>query len=274
MKTKWAWRAAALLAAAIFLNAVAAEPKVSAQDRVDGFAARTYTSPRGSTMPYRLFIPPSYDSQRAYPLIVYLHGSGGLGNDNRLQISGGNTNGTHVWTKPEVQAAHPAFVLAPQAPEGANWGGPQLTDLSPAAQTMLEIVAALEKEFHIDRTRIYLTGQSLGGYGTWDLILRRPGMFAAAVPLCGSGKTGDAPFRKVYTPADFAKIKDVPVWVFQGAADSTVPAQGVRETIAALRGVGSKVKYTEYPGVKHQVWERAYLEPALIDWLFAQRLRE
>jgi predicted peptidase len=249
-------------------------PGVAAQEHVDGFAARTYLSGRGPAMPYRLFIPPSYDGLRAYPLIVYLHGSGGLGSDNLLQISGGNTNGTHVWAKSEVQAAHPAFVLAPQAPEGASWGGPELKELSPAAQTMLEIVAGLEKEFHIDRTRIYLTGQSLGGFGTWDILVRHPGIFAAAVPLCGSGKIAEAPFRKVYSPAEFATIKDVPIWVFQGAADSTAPVQGVRETIATLRSAGSKVKYTEYAGVEHQVWERAYLDRALIEWMFAQHLAE
>jgi predicted peptidase len=128
----------------------------------------------------------------------------------------------------------------------------------------------LRHEFNIDKSRLYLTGQSLGGFGTWDVIIRRPDVFAAAVPLCGSGIVKGFPFRTVYAPADFERIKDLPIWVFQGTDDTTVPPNGPRQTVAALRKVGSKVRYMEYPGVGHQVWERAYLDPELVAWLFAQ----
>jgi len=221
-------------------------------------------------MPYRLFIPQSYDRAHSYPLIIYLHGGGGNGTDNLKQISGGNTNGSHVWTYEKAQREHPAFVVAPQAPEGTTWGGPELAESSPEARMMLEIVGMLEREFNIDKSRSYLTGQSLGGFGTWDMIIRHPNLFAAAVPLCASGTIKEFPFRKVYAAAEFKKIKSLPIWVFQGADDTSVPVSGPRQTVATLRKLGSNVKYTEYPGVGHNVWEHAYVEYGLIEWLFAQ----
>lgn len=244
--------------------------QLAAQDSVDGLVARTYVDSHGAKMPYRLFIPRGYDPRRSYPLIVFLHGGAGNGTDNLQQIIEGNTNGSHVWISDNVQREHPAFVLAPQAPDDATWGGPEAPDLSPAARMMLEIVASLGHEFKIDRSRLYLTGQSLGGFGTWDVIIRRPDIFAAAVPLCGSGIVKEFPFRTVYAPADFERIKDLPIWVFQGTDDTTVPPNGPRQTVAALRKVGSKIRYTEYPGVGHRAWERAYLDPELVAWLFAQ----
>ena len=245
--------------------------KAHAQQTVDGFVARKYSASTGATMPYRLFIPHDYDQRQSYPLIVFLHGGGGNGSDNLKQISGGNTNGTHLWTNQDVQKTHPTFVLAPQTPEGGTWGGPEAAQLSSSAQMMLEIIDTLEHEFNIDKTRLYITGQSLGGFGTWDVIIRRPQMFAAAVPLCGSGIVNHDPFRRLYSDAEFERIKDMPIWVFQGAGDTDVPAGGPRKTVATLRKLGSTVRYTEYPNVGHRVWEHAYLDRALIAWVFVQR---
>jgi predicted peptidase len=221
-------------------------------------------------MPCRLFIPRAYNPKRSYPLIVFLHGGAGNGADNLKQIIEGNTNGSHVWIRDNVQREYPAFVLAPQAPDGETWGGPEAPELSPAARMMLEIVGSLRHKFNIDKSRLYLTGQSLGGFGTWDVIIRRPDIFAAAVPLCGSGIVKGFPFRTVYAPTDFKRIRDVPIWVFQGADDATVPRDGPRQTVAELRRVGNKVRYTEYPGVGHQVWEHAYEDPELVAWVFSQ----
>ncbi len=260
----------ALLSIAVAMVTATITSSLAAQNAVDGLVARTYVDSRGAKMPYRLFIPRAYDSKRSYPLIVFLHGGAGNGTDNIQQITGGNTNGSHVWTHDDVQREHPAFVLAPQAPDGATWGGPEAPDLSPTARMMLEIVRSLEHEFNIDKLRLYLTGQSLGGFGTWDVIIRRPDVFAAAVPLCGSGIVKGFPFRTVYAATDFEKIKDVQIWVFQGADDTTVPPEGSRQAVAALRKVGSNIRYTEYPSVGHRVWEHAYIDPALVAWLFAQ----
>jgi len=260
-----------VLSIGIALCAVAIAARLFGQESVEEFVSRKYTNSDGATMPYRLFIPRAYDRDRSYPLVVYLHGGGGLGSDNLKQISGGNTNGTQVWISQAAQSKHPAFVIAPQAPEGATWGGPDASELSSPALLMLEILEGLQREFSIDRTRLYLTGQSLGGFGTWDIIIRRPDLFAAAVPLCGGGSLNQSPFRTVYRPADVETIKGMPIWVFHGADDESVPVQGSREMVATLRKLGSKIKYTEYPRVGHAVWEHAYAEPALIDWMFAQR---
>jgi predicted peptidase len=225
-----------------------------AQNTIDGFEGRTYKN-SGHTMPYRLFIPKGYDPSKKYPLVLWLHGSGSVGNDNRKQISSASTLGTHTWTRSENQAKYPAFILAPQCPSGKAWTSPgELT-------TVLEILAAVQKEFSIDSQRLYVAGQSMGGYGTWALIALRPNMFAAAIPLCGGGHVADAP-----------RIAKIPIWAFHGEADPTVSVWESRKMIEAIKKVGGKPRYSEYPGVRHEVWERTFKEPGLLDWVFAQHL--
>jgi predicted peptidase len=229
-----------------------------AQD-VDGFAARSFKGANGVTMLYRLFIP--FEPRKtALPLVVYLHGSGGIGDDNLKQISGGNATGTHVWTTPDAQRRHPTYVLAPQLPQGEQWGAPGSDALSSHAETLVQLIAALTREFVLDPDRVYLTGQSLGGGGTWDIISKRSDLFAAAVPLCGVGNLSRV-----------AAGRRLAIWAFHGAQDPLVPVTASRDLVAALRAVGSPVKYTEYPDVGHDVWTRAYVDPSLAEWLFGQR---
>jgi len=248
--------AGVVIALLIALAATAA----NAQDAVDGFAPRTFVGAGGVKMPYRLFVPDQKARTLPLPAIVYLHGGAGNGTDNLTQISGGNANGTHVWTTPQMQSRHPAFVIAAQLPPGTRWDDQGSDRLAPHAQVVIELLDSVAKEFSIDRDRVYLTGQSLGGIGTWDVIAKRPDLFAAAIPLCGVGD-----------PARASSVRDMAIWVFHGAKDDAVPVSGSREMVAALRKLGSAVKYTEYPDVEHNVWLRAYLEPQLADWLFAQK---
>jgi predicted peptidase len=215
-----------------------------AQKPVDGFQARTFKK-----MPYRLFVPPSYDKSHAHPVVLWLHGAGSVGNDNFAQMSGASLRGTHTWTTPEVQAKHPAFVLAPQAQQ--DW-----TLEFPA---VIELLSSVEQEFNIDKTRIYIAGQSMGGHGTFYFITARPDLFAAAIPLCG---WGDASRANV--------IAHIPIWAFHGADDPTVPVTESRKMIAAIRRAGGSPLYTEYKGVKHEVWLKAFQEKGLVEWLFAQ----
>jgi predicted peptidase len=121
------------------------------------------------------------------------------------------------------------------------------------------LVESMLKDLSIDPKRIYITGLSMGGYGTWDLIGRRPDLFAAAVPVCGGGDEGIA-----------HTIKDIPVWAFHGAKDTAVKVSRTRNMIAALEKVGAKPRYTEYPDVAHDSWSLAYEDPELFRWLFAQ----
>ncbi len=227
----------------------------------DGFVAREYRRGTGVKLPYRLYVPVAAERDQALPLILYLHGSGGAGTDNQKQISGGNTLGTHVWTEPAMQERHPAFVLAPQIPEDSKWHS-STEQPSPHVAAVFELLDELRSELRIDPSRVYVVGQSLGGFGVWDVVSRRPDVFAAAVPLCGGGDT-----KRILS------ARDVAVWAFHGATDATVPVSRSREMVSALRTVNSSVRYTEYPDVGHDVWGRAFGERDLPEWMFGQRRR-
>jgi len=124
----------------------------------------------------------------------------------------------------------------------------------------LELIEKLSQEFAIDRKRLYITGLSMGGYGTWDIIQRHPDMFAAAMPVCGGGDSAAAPL-----------IKDLPIWVFHGDKDGAVPVIRSQNMVAALKQAGSKVKYTEYPGVGHNCWTQTYANQDVLKWFFSQK---
>ena len=230
-----------------------------AQDVEQDFEARLFTGASGTEMPYRLFIPDDYSTSASYPIVMYLHGGAGAGNDNLKQITGGNKNGTHIWITVENQKKYPCFVVAPQLLRFNRWNDPDSLRLSVYAQLAIELLEELLKEYNIDPDRVYLTGQSRGGYGTWDIIVKRPDLFAAAIPLCGGGN-----------PRAVELIRHLPIWAFHGAKDTTVPVEKSREMVKALKKIGGNIKYIEYPEVGHSVWHKAYLEPELIHWLFDQ----
>jgi predicted peptidase len=237
-------------------------------EKADGierkFEARSYKS--DFTMPYRLFRPAATGTR---PLVLYLCGSGGLGDDNLKQMQFGNVFGTRVWALPENQKRFPCYVLVPQTDRGwVRYGAPApgdsvsrtLPGLGDGSRVALDLVDALCRELPIDRGRIYVTGQSMGGAGTWHMTAHRPRFFAAAIPLCAP-PTAEKATDSIATP----------VWSFQGEADKTVPVTASRERIAEMRRAGGHPLYTEYPGVGHNVWEWAYTEPALVTWLFSKR---
>jgi predicted peptidase len=220
------------------------------------------------TMPYRLF---RSKANGALPLVMYLHGSGGLGTDNVKQMGLGNVFGTRVWALPENQERFPCHVVVPQTDRGwVRYGDPAPGDsvarpvpgLGDGARVAFDIVDALRRELSIDDRHIYLTGQSMGGAGVWHMLAQRPKFFAAAAVCCGSESVDD--------PAAVART---PLWNFHGVADTTVPVSVSRERIAAMRKAGGHPIATEYAGVGHNVWQWAYTEPELVRWMFAKRLR-
>jgi predicted peptidase len=228
------------------------------------FEARTHKS--DWVMPYRLFRP---EAAGKLPLVVYLHGSGGLGDDNLKQLGLGNIFGTRVWLLPENQKRFSCYVIVPQTDRGwARYDFSQQTQEQPkvlsglgeGSRMALEIIDALRREFAIDDRRIYVTGQSMGGAGAWNIITYRPQFFAAAVICCGSRSTEDG-----------TGSIDTPLWNFHGDSDATVPVSLSCERIAARRNVGGRPLYTEYAGVDHNVWEWVFTEPELVKWVFAQR---
>jgi predicted peptidase len=228
------------------------------------FEARTH---KGDwVMPYRLFRP---EPGGKVALVMYLHGSGGLGDDNLKQLGLGNVFGTRVWLLPENQKRFPCYVVVPQTDRGwARYDFSQQTEgppkvlpgLGDGSLMALEVIDAVRREFPIDEQRIYVMGQSMGGAGTWNVITNRPRFFAAAVICCGSISTEDG-----------TGSIDTPLWNFHGDSDKTVPVSVSRERMAARRKAGGHPLYTEYAGVDHNVWEWAFTEPELVKWLFAQR---
>ena len=231
------------------------------------FEAFTHTSSLGEVMPYRLFKPRILEPGKKYPLIVFLHGAGASGTDNQRQLEGANMFGALVWALPKNQERYPAFVVAPQS--DVNWPcvileegkRPKLCPgLGSGARQAFEIVAKLVAELPIDRARIYVTGHSMGGAGTWHMIAQQPSFFAAAVPVCGLPDFDTA-----------AAVKDVPMWNFHGDADEVEPVATSRRMINAILKAGGRPLNTEYPGVGHNVFMWAYTEPALVNWVFAQR---
>jgi predicted peptidase len=260
------------VAASLMIATTSQQPSRSgsapASPTAPAFVSRS-TTVDGSTYAYRVFVPRRSARQARPPVILYLHGAGERGTDGQLQ--------TMVGLGPVVKGraeSFPAIVVFPQAPPDSVWSG------APARAAMQALEAALS-EFGGDSTRIYLTGLSMGGYGTWDLALRHVGRFAALVPICGGLRAPHAfpNIRVTQIPLDdadpyataAAQLATVPIWLFHGEADRTVPVEESRRMAEALRRVRAPVRYTEYPGVGHNSWESAYNEPELWRWLFAQR---
>lgn len=222
---------------------------------------------KGDTLPYRLLKPQHTEAGKKYPLVLLLHGSGERGKDNEKQL----VHIAPVFAKPENLANYPCYVLVPQCPESDSWilNGltPELKQVkdtwqrkaSKPIQLVQKLIDQLEKEEAIDGKRLYITGLSLGGYGTFDLLTRDPKRFAAAIPICGGGDLCKA-----------RRFRKVPIWIFHGDADAVINVELSRKMVAKLKDKGSPVRYTEYPGVNHDSWTPAYLEPELLPWMFSQ----
>lgn len=228
------------------------------------FEARTYTDANGKTLPYRLFIPRNYDPKQSYPLVLFLHGAGERGKDNKVQVS---QNERLVFADEKHQAQHPCFFLAPQCPATSWWTGKDFVIPNPAdppaepLRLAIETLESVEKEFNVDLSRVYVTGLSMGGFATWDALARYPDRFAAGVPIAGVANVNASD-----------TISRTPIWAFHGDADTTVPTSGTRNIINRLWDNGHTPRYTEYPGVGHDSWTGAYKEPLLAGWLFSQHL--
>jgi predicted peptidase len=220
--------------------------------------AKTYTNAAGASLNYRFHAPVRVETGKRYPLILFLHGSGSRGSDNTRQL-------VHGWPiiSYMIEKKKECFFLAPQCPVKQRWWGFEKGKLTaePSAQMalVLELLDKTIKERPVDTSRMYVTGLSMGGYGTWDIILRRPDLFAAAMPICGGGDTTLA-----------WKVRSVPIWVFHGDSDTIVPPTYSRQMVSALWQCDGNVRYREYPGVGHNCWEATYADPTVLDWLFSQ----
>lgn len=233
------------------------------QPVVDKFLKLTYTDMEtGTTMQYRLFKPEYYNPENSYPMVLFLHGSGECGSDNEAQLLA--TQGATVWAKPEEQARHPCFVLAPQAQD--TW----LDDVDNKKGTSdidmaLKVLDRVMESYNIDKNRLYATGVSDGATGVWNLNQKEPALFAAMVPVCGIGD-----------PEQAYKLIDKPIWVFHGEGDPVISVNYARDMIQSLRNLGANPLFTEYPRetyiypIAHYSWISAYQTREMRDWVFSQ----
>lgn len=224
----------------------------------------------GKTHRYVVWVPPEYDPNRKWPVVLFLHGSGERGDDGWRQTAIGL--GAEIRWNPDLV---PAIVVFPQAPADTRWLGAE-------ADLAIRALELTTDELNGDPRRTYLTGLSMGGYGTWHLALAHPEKFAAIVPVCG-GIVKPETAQSVRTsplvadqsdPYGFAaaQLRHIPVWIFHGAGDAIIPPSESRRMFAELRDAGANVQYTEYEGVGHDSWVRAYGDREMWNWLFARRL--
>lgn len=261
-------------------------PEGTATPTYDGYTAQIFTDAQGNSLHYYLYVPQNYNPAKKYPLVLLLHGGGERSNPSNTAEQNEqvllNDPYAQVWSadynapgNPHIQQHWPCFVVVPQLSAGQYWVNVPVNDASysqPAQPSVgllvsKEILDALQKEYTgIDANRLYVTGLSLGGFGTWDAIERWPGYFAAAAPIAGAGD-----------PSKAALLKNLPIWAFHGSADTTVPVAGSRDMIAAIQAAGGHPRYTEFPGQGHETWGFVYgltggplLVTDFYPWLFSQ----
>jgi predicted peptidase len=243
------------IAAGCVLAATAA-PAGAADEPAKGFVNRVFKDDEGESK-YVLFVPHDYKPGTAYPIMLFLHGAGETGSDGEKQAK--------VGIGPAIkknEKTFPFIVVMPQAshakvPVLQRWFPDQ-----PDGKRALVILEEVQKEFKTDPKRVYITGLSMGGFGTWAMAQTYPEKWAAAAPICGGGD-----------PKQAEKLKDLPIWCFHGDADNVVRPDGSRNMVEAIKKAGGKPKYDEYPGVGHNSWDKAYATKEFYDWLLEQKLK-
>jgi len=268
--------AAAGLGAAALAAAPAADPAADKPGKEKPMPARTgflFETLRSNGIDYKyvVYVPREYDPGKAWPTIVFLHGAGESGTDGLKPVIQGL--GSAIMWSPE---RWPFLVVIPQKPDIRH----QWEQHDEAVMAML---ARARKDYNVDGKRIYLTGLSQGGYGTWVLGARHADTWAAIAPICGyaggfSRREPDIPANlpKPFTGtlADIGRpLKDMPVWAFHGEADNVVPVKETKDLVAAVKEAGGDPKMTLFPDIDHNSWDKAYREMDLYAWFLAHRKR-
>ena len=228
------------------------------------FSFEKYTAGNGDILNYRQ-LNPDYNKTRKFPLVIFLHGMGERGNDNQAQLKWGVQN----FATDGALAMHPAFVIAPQCPDKVEWSNYTLNKEehslrlksrpSKPMELLIGLIYQLIDTYPIDTNRIYITGLSMGGFGTYDAIERYPNLFAAAVPVCGAGDV-----------TRVQSIAKIPIWIFHGAEDPVVSPLFSLDMLDALYKIGAHPGFTLYPEVGHFSWNSAYSDPKMMEWMFSQ----
>lgn len=199
---------------------------------------------------YLLFLPKKYSKKKnKYPLILFLHGLGESGNDLDLVKIHGPPKFLNKNKK------FPFIVLSPQCPERDWWSNPL------QVKSTISLLNNIIAKYNVDETRIYLTGLSMGGFGTWKLASEYPNKFAAIAPICGAGN-----------PKLAKSIAHIPTWIFHGAKDPVIPISKSQEMAEALKKSGGKPKFTIYPNAGHDSWTESYANPELFQWFLKHKI--
>lgn len=256
--------AAFLIALALQVGSSPVDPASVFEEREVVFTGGEYQQEK---FKYRLLKPAKIEPGKKYPLVVFLHGAGERGDDNRAQLK----YFPALMATAAQREKYPCFVLAPQCRTDKRWvevdwdakdSKPQAKEPGSQMKVAMTALDDILREHPVDTKRLYLTGLSMGGYGTWDWAAREPKRFAAAAPICGGGDERTAELLKV-----------LPIWCFHGDADTAVPVERSRRMIEAIQKAGGHPKYSELKGVGHDSWTPAYNDPKTLEWLFEQAKR-
>lgn len=237
--------------AASFLFALTAP--LSAGDGKHGFLSRVHKGKDGESK-YVLFVPHDYKGDKEAPLILFLHGAGERGADGEAPVKQGIGNAIKF---KGAEAKFPFFVIFPQCQPKSNWKAG-----TPDADRALAILNEVMKDYRIDGKRLYLTGLSMGGSGTWSLAAAYPGKWAAIAPICGGADLSTA-----------SAIKDIPCWAFCGDKDRPDLVKNMREMVGSLKKASGEPRYTELPHVGHNSWDPAYVTPELYSWFLSHKTK-
>ena len=242
---------------------------VSAQDSYKEYEQKVYVSSQGDSLQYCLLRPEVEKPGEKYPLVLFLHGAGERGNDNRKQLK----HGGQMWLNPVNRKKYPAFILLPQCPAENYWGYemrpnslepfgmPDNPELTTTIRTLKSLLDTFLDMPQVDKLRVYIMGLSMGGMATYDMVIRYPEIFAAAVPICGT-----------VNPVRIGKeLREIKFRIFHGDTDSVVTPEGSREAYKALKAIDASVEYIEFVGCDHNSWNPAFNYPDFMNWLFNQR---
>ena len=245
--------------------------KKAVDHSLDIYEKKEFVFAEGKVLPYRILYPENYDKNKKYTLLLLLHGAGERGKDNEKQL----TWGSKLFITAENRKNFPAIVVFPQCPEESFWAVMKTDQTKqPAVRTFdytaepnwplvaaNELVKKISKEEGVDKSRIYISGLSMGGMGTFESVYRYPDLYAAALPICGGGDVNH--YDK--------KVAKVPFWIFHGAVDAVVNPQLSRDMVEKLQSLKAEVKYSEYPGVNHDSWKNAFAEPEYLSWMLLHK---
>ena len=213
------------------------------------------TQAEGEEQPAVVYVPEDYDAEREWPLVVFLHGMGERGDDGHRQAEVGI--GKAIRQHPE---RFPCLVVMPQCSINTTWSSSKNRKGAPASKHIDAAIEHVMEKYNVDENRVSRTGLSMGGYGTFSYGALNIERFSALMPICGGGNPNNA-----------AALAKKPMWVFHGGADPVVNPDQSKRMVEAVRDAGGDVQYTEYPGVGHNSWDKAYGAKEAIEWLLAQR---